>query len=333
LTAAGTAASIPEMLHITNGDCVRGTLRLGGVPGERLAWKDVLHEGPVPARLSLAKLSKVRAAFIASRGWGEASEVAADFRRRDRILERFRDHEEVVLWFEHDLFDQLQLLQLLAWFAGRERGRTRLTLVQVPDYLGRMQPARLARLFPRRRPVTARQLALGARAWEAFRRPEPVRLVAVIDGDTSALPFLDGALLRLLEEYPSTRNGISRTEDRALRVLGLGALEGKRPGLVDAYITAAHEGEDRVFLGDMVFRSLIEDLASGPVPLVRIRRTRRSFWAWRARLTRAGRAVVEGRADRVRLRGIDCWLGGVHLQGREAAWRWNKATQRLERRR
>lgn len=57
------------MLHITNGDCVSGCLRVGGVPGDMVAWCDVLHEGPVPAGLSHAKLSKVRAEFIASRGW------------------------------------------------------------------------------------------------------------------------------------------------------------------------------------------------------------------------------------------------------------------------
>ena len=58
------------MLHITNGDCVVGPLEEGGIPGDKLAWRDVLHEGPVPAGLELEALSLVRAEFIAARGWG-----------------------------------------------------------------------------------------------------------------------------------------------------------------------------------------------------------------------------------------------------------------------
>ena len=38
-------------------------------------------------------------------------------------------------------------------------------------------------------------------------------------------------------------------------------------------------------------------------------------------LTDVGRKLLDGQADWVRLNGIDRWLGGVHLQGAEAAWR------------
>jgi hypothetical protein len=41
------------------------------------------------------------------------SGLEVSFERRDEAITRFRDHEEVVLWFEHDLFDQLQLIQIL----------------------------------------------------------------------------------------------------------------------------------------------------------------------------------------------------------------------------
>jgi hypothetical protein len=53
------------------------------------------------------------------------------------------------------------------------------------------------------------------------------------------------------------------------------------------------------------------------------------FWRRRAVVTEAGREVLDGRRDRVRTYGIDRWLGGVHLMGHEAAWRWDPATRRL----
>src|SRR5262245_26711672 len=103
------------MLHITNGDSVIMSFKDGQIPGTYMAWKDVLHDGPVPRRDSLEALSDVRAAFLADAfGGGEGYEAArAEFAQRDGALASFADHDEVVLWFEHDLYDQLQLLQIL----------------------------------------------------------------------------------------------------------------------------------------------------------------------------------------------------------------------------
>ncbi|HEU5174445.1 MAG TPA: hypothetical protein VFT96_06825, partial [Gemmatimonadaceae bacterium] len=55
-------------LHITNGDSAMSALRAGGVTGAIVPWRDVLHDGPVP-NLPWPELRKVRARFIASRGW------------------------------------------------------------------------------------------------------------------------------------------------------------------------------------------------------------------------------------------------------------------------
>jgi hypothetical protein len=44
------------------------------------------------------------------------------------------------------------------------------------------------------------------------------------------------------------------------------------------------------------------------------------------RLTETGESVMRGARDRVRLNGIDRWLGGVHLEGPDAAWRWDGRT-------
>ena len=72
------------------------------------------------------------------------------------MLEDFRKFEEVVLWFEHDLYDQLQLIQLLDWFSHQEMGKIRLSIVQINSHagvkdfqgLGQLSGSQLARLFP-----------------------------------------------------------------------------------------------------------------------------------------------------------------------------------------
>ncbi len=96
---AATVRERSSLLHITNGESV--TIHQA-VPGRVLAWKDVLHEGPAPAGLSLQEMSKVRARFIADCGWRFCRGALREFAARDRVLTGFRRHNEVVLWFEHN---------------------------------------------------------------------------------------------------------------------------------------------------------------------------------------------------------------------------------------
>jgi hypothetical protein len=103
-----------RILNITNGDSAVNIMKQAGVPGTFLSWRDVLHDGPVPAGLSLEDLSMVRAGFIANRGWGASEAVVQGFIARDNVLKSYDQYEKVMLWFEHDLYDQLQILQILA---------------------------------------------------------------------------------------------------------------------------------------------------------------------------------------------------------------------------
>jgi DNA-binding transcriptional MerR regulator len=108
----------PSPLHVTNGDSAGNTLRQTGLGGAVLPWQDVLHEGPVPAG-PRRELLQARAAFVSGCGWGSRRSILASLERRDRqLVQALRDGQQVVLWFEHDLYDQLQLADALALAAG-----------------------------------------------------------------------------------------------------------------------------------------------------------------------------------------------------------------------
>ena len=67
--------------------------------------------------------------------------------------------------------------------------------------------------------VTQGQLRLANRAWSAFRSASPKRWRALLDDDTSALPFLHGVILRQLQEYPNIHSGLSLTAYYALDII------------------------------------------------------------------------------------------------------------------
>src|SRR5215470_7632498 len=95
------------LLHVTNGESAGNTLRRTALGGAVLGWDDVLYEGPVPST-STERLRELRARFLSDCGWGTRPAILASLERRDRTLVRALDgRQRVVLWFEHDLYDQL----------------------------------------------------------------------------------------------------------------------------------------------------------------------------------------------------------------------------------
>ncbi|MBI4606860.1 MAG: hypothetical protein HY721_33260 [Planctomycetes bacterium] len=55
-----------------------------------------------------------------------------------------------------------------------------------------------------------------------------------------------------------------------------------------------------------------------------------SFWAGRLEVTVTGLEVLAWKRDWIDAHGgIERWLGGVHLQGPKARWRWDEAVRRI----
>ncbi|MEW5927633.1 MAG: DUF1835 domain-containing protein [Gemmatimonadota bacterium] len=329
-------------LHVTSGDAAAEPLRRAGLGGGVLPWRDVLHEGPVPAGLAPAELNRERARFLADHAPAELDEVLRGLEARDRALAEAADSGgEVVLWFEHDLYDQLQLLQVLDRLADLGAAPECVSLVCIGGFpgvepfhgLGQLTPEQLAGLWPRREPVTAAQRELARAAWAAFRAPDPREIERVLAGGTAALPFLRGALLRHLEQFPAVGDGLARTERQVLEAVAAGATT---PGEI---FFADQAREEAVFMGDTTLWSYVRGLSEGPEPLLRVAgggpfrlpaRDGRDagFREQRLEPTERGRAVLRGEADRLAGVEVDRWLGGVHLRG-AARWRWDREARKL----
>ncbi len=293
-------------------------LERSGVPGTFVVWPDILYEGPTPLATGEEWIA-ARTGYLAGVAGPDAADMAAQYRRNDAALESFRAHDEVVFWFEHDLFDQLLLIRHLWWMKERRaEGAVRFSLVCRDVYLGPLEPEQFPPLFAERQPITGGQIELGSRAWRAFCSDDPTRLLPFSAQQSPELPYLAAALRRFLQEYPSTRNGLSRTEHQILRVLSDG------PVSVGAAFRASTDLEDAIFMGDLSFFNIVGALGSASHPLLWIDEqsdVRKAFAERRIGVTDAGHDVLAGGADHVALNGIDRWLGGVHLTPARL-WRW-----------
>jgi len=162
------------------------------------------------------------------------------------------------------------------------------------------------------------------RAWAAFRAPTPSGLGAVVATRSPDLRFLGEAFDRLCREYPSTRDGLSLTERRILAAVADGAADAGT-----AFVRSAAR-ETRPFLGDSWAFARMDRMAGARVPLLVVDSGGRPVDRHTGlRLTDAGARVLAGEADHVSLNGVDRWIGGVHLQGDGARWRWDDGTESL----
>ena len=317
-------------LHVSNGDCT-------DLPGTRLAsrvlyWRDSLHEGPVPA-VGPEDLRQIRAAFLVGEHVDDRAEGSDMFAERDRTLAANRDGE-YVLWFEADLYDQLQIIQILARLAELGVPAQRITLICIGEHpgiarfggLGELTAEQL-RALPATNacaPLTPGALQLATDAWAAFRAPTPDALPAIAGNRSRELRFLGEAFDRLSREYPSTRDGLSLTERRILAAVADGATAA---GM--AFVRAAAR-ETRPYLGDTWSFAMIDRMAHAPVPLLHAEPANCPVdRETRLRLSDTGARVLAGAADHVTLNGIDRWIGGVHLRGHHPPWRWNDATETI----
>ena len=325
------------MLHVTNGDSTAGALRSTALGGTVLPWRDCLHAGPIPSA-PRAELLRRRAAFLSESGWGGDEEILDSLAERDRRLEQaFADKEPVVLWFEHDLYDQLQLLDILT--LAREAVATPEAIVVgafpgKPSFrgLGELTADELETLWPLRRRVPTATLDTAAAVWSDVRQPTPEALSRRVGQEAQELPYVRAALRRLLEELPAPRDGLSTTERAALRTLADGARTS-----VAAFL-AAQDLESAPFLGDAWFFATLADLGRGPHRLVEtedgedlpvpVPESNHRFGQLAVRVTERGERVLAGEADRVELLGIDRWVGGTHVVP-DAVWRWDAEERRL----
>jgi hypothetical protein len=309
-------------LIITNGDSAADLLALAGKTATILPWRDVLHEGPI-TQTELAACSAERVAYLARRFRIDPAEIAAEFAARDALLRAHREYETVELWFEHDLFDQLQLVQVLAFFAG-EPARQGLSLVQADDFLGAQTPETILRFAGAARAIEPADLQLAAAVWSdlASATPQPVaNRITTLD---TRLPFLRPALIRFLEELPAPGGGLGRTEHAILTGIRDGT---PQPVRLFHRILAQ---EEAAFMGDWSFFHLLDDLASCDVPLIAGlapaplgEMDTERFQEAELELTMAGAEVLAGKEDHVALSGLDRWWAGTRLLGR-AVWRYDR---------
>jgi hypothetical protein len=299
------------MLHLANGDAAAQRIREAKLPGEVAVWRDPLSEGPVPNGLAAPEDWRVRTA--AGMPDTQAEDAA--------LLALLGEHEQVVLWSDEDLFCQVNLAYVLAHLAEDWVGAADVKLAS-EGHEGPHTAEGARTAYERRQTVGPRQAALAAAFWERYGSDDPEPLAELLKRGFPSWRWFGQGLARHLEKFPGD-GGLSLAEETALHALHDGALP------FDELFRKLQSSPPVLMLGwgDAQVADMLRGLALPPEPLVRIDGPPAQPHAWTVRVLAAANPALAGE-DVIAKRGIDRWVGGVHLQGKGPCWRWDGLTLR-----
>lgn len=319
------------MLHLRCGDDILPAIAEAGLPGRAVKWCDPLCEGPVRAWPDDGARRAERSAWVAARFGMQPEEALRIFEGEDMALASAAREDEVVLWFEADLFDQSILIYLLDRLAELAPDRTSLICIgSHPAHenfvgLGQLHTDEIAALFPGRVRVTSEQFQTARKAVAVFGSGDPEAIWTFALTESGSLEFLGDALRRWLAELPSARNGLSMTESMGLQTFAAGADTPR-----DAF-PIVQRFESRPWMGDGMFYESMRLLTLGPAPLLRSlgklpRPGDPAFATAKFEVTDVGRAVIGGKEDWFRVSGVTRWQGSVLLEAPRPAWRFDESS-------
>lgn len=319
--------------HVVNGDSTAELIRQSGIAGDVLVFTDVLHEGPV-LHSPIIEHHERRAQFLAECGWGEYQRILEFYHSQEEALMYYAEEGRIVLWCEHDIYDQVLLarwLTLMELVLDQPRDQYLVCVGHVdghPNFhgLGELKPADMVRLMDKRRPITNHMLSDGHMAWHTLCADGPAMMEVLAKQSLPDLPYMSNAMHRLLQQYPQQGSGMWRTGQQALACLADGP---KTPVELFANDT---EMEQSPFLGDATFWLHLERLSNVPDPALTwedgtiftahkaLAPVPEMYIRSKLRITPLGRKVLQEEVDFVRHNGVSYWIGGVHINP-ETAWR------------
>ncbi len=318
-----------KTLHLRCGSDIQNKLAIAGLCGDFLEFADPYCQGPIPQISDLSQFLNIRVAFI-SEAYGITLKDARNRLEREYSqLHSSHEYERVVLWFEHDSFDQLVLAHVLHHFWKIQSFPKRLELICIDSFpgikrfvgLGQLSSEALCTLWERRRSITRQELQLGNRVWKALSAESPQELMQIVNTGTPEIPPMARALRRHLQELPWLNNGLSLTQQLTLSILA----DRETMAVDKLFETLVVEKEPLPYLGDtMYWHVLTKMLQSNHPPFEITTESMEQPWYKQVlQLTKMGHTLMRGEVNWLEIGSSDRWVGGIHLTSGQPLWMWD----------
>ncbi|WP_088070924.1 DUF1835 domain-containing protein [Gottfriedia luciferensis] len=302
------------MNHIVNGDVVGDKIKK--LNGNIIVWREMYDFGPLNQAWSLEETYRRRANFFEKKLKIPAEFFIKNCQKQYELLNNLSRSEEVVLWFEHDRYDQTMFIFLLTQLSIL--GFQKVSMVSINEYkgiepfhgLGQLTSEQLIELLNMKQKISNEQMKEAIAGWNAYQSDHYEELNRFIQ-NCYTLPLLKQALICHKTYFPSPKTGLNEVE-----FLALSMLDESAKSFAELFTKVSNERINDG-LSDLYFAAILNELMNGEYPLISSNKTLPNYNQYSPQaelsLTKWGMEVLKGKSNRVDLIGIDWWIGGIHI--------------------
>ena len=291
-----------SQLHITNGDSFTQKLKSLKLKGEIITWREMLCEGKTETNVGSESFWKTRFDFLHKNYKVSKTWFVEKTLKEYRSLCNHKQQDQIVLWFEYDLFCQINMLAVLSWLK-KHRRYAEIYLVCSGDEdetnrlyrLNELSDEQLLNSYENKVKLSQNDIEHADYVWQLYCSDNPIRLENLIDFDNYQFDYLSDAIKVHLRRFPTIKNGLNELENRILEF----SLQ-QKPKSKKELLSSLIQNQGFYGFGDTQYERVISNLR----PL---------FSTFNpVRLTKKGKEILEGKTNYYsQIRDNEDYLGGA----------------------
>ncbi|GLU44714.1 DUF1835 domain-containing protein [Allomuricauda sp. NBRC 101325] len=214
-----------SLLHITNGDNFTSKLQSLDLKGDVITWREMLCEGKTLCNVGSESFWKTRFEFLNKNYKVSKSWFVEKTLKEYRSLCNHKQQDQIVLWFEYDLFCQINMLAVLSWLkTHRRHAQIALVCSGKEDKsdkmygLNELSDEKLLELYKNKTVLSQDDIEYADYIWQLYCSDNPIRLENQIANNDFQFDYLSEALKTHLKRFPTIKNGLNELENHVLEV-------------------------------------------------------------------------------------------------------------------
>ncbi|WP_108868350.1 DUF1835 domain-containing protein [Aquimarina aquimarini] len=214
-------------LHITNGDSLTHRIQeLNLVTGEIMTWREMLCEGPTEIKIETENSFKKRGGFLKKYYRIDSSSYKEKFVSQLKKLENVTSYDEIILWFEYDLFCHINMVAAISLLLRKGIKDTPIYLVCSGKIkhekklfgLCELSDLHLKDHYQSKVQLTIDDLELAAHIWTLYCESKPQKIAGQIKKNSS-FEYLSICLRAHLQRFPNMLTGLNTLEHNILEMV------------------------------------------------------------------------------------------------------------------
>ncbi len=214
-----------KIIHVLNGDSSVQLLKKSGLEGEIAVWRELLCEGPLHADFASDDFWRKRYTYFKEELGVDKLEYYDKTIKEILKIEDVSGYSEVVLWFEYDLFCQVNLLAACSYLLKDFKKYVKLSLVCVGSFKGKenlqsltdFSPNDFITLYKNRLNLSKSNLIFADECWKLYAEND-VEKLKNFNFRHPKFEYLQAAIHQHLKRFPN-ENGLNEIDTKILQII------------------------------------------------------------------------------------------------------------------